>query len=169
MTLGKASALTAAFVAVFAAGVWTGPYMTRHWQPESSTAVSAPAPSTNVPATATATPAPRTARRHAEAPKAASTLPPTAPAVQTILKPLMNRGTNMEVAAEGFHSAEQFATVAHAAKNTGVPFMVLKERVLNQGKPLSTAIRESKPDINVAAEASLALGQARRDISSLEA
>ena len=31
MTLGKASALTAAFVAVFAAGVWTGPYMTRHW------------------------------------------------------------------------------------------------------------------------------------------
>ena len=46
MTLGKASALTAAFVAVFAAGVWSGPYMTRHWQPESSTAVSAPAPST---------------------------------------------------------------------------------------------------------------------------
>jgi hypothetical protein len=106
---------------------------------------------------------------HAEAPKAASALPPTAPEVQKLLKPLMNRGTNMEVAADGFHSAEQFATVAHAAKNTGVPFMVLKHRVLNQGKPLSTAIRESKPDINVAAEASLALGQARRDISSLAA
>jgi hypothetical protein len=167
MTLGKASALTAAFVAVFAAGVWTGPYMTRHWQPESSTAVSAPAPSTPLPATAAVTP--KTASRHAEAPKAASALPPTAPEVQKLLKPLMNRGTNMEVAAEGFHSAEQFATVAHAAKNTGVPFMVLKHRVLNQGKPLSTAIRESKPDINVAAEASLALGQARRDISSLAA
>ncbi len=112
---------------------------------------------------------PKTASRHAELSKAASGLAPTAPEVQKLLKPLLNKGTNMEVAAEGFHNAEQFATVAHAAKNTGVPFMVLKHRVLNQGKPLSTAIRESKPDINVAAEASLALGQARRDISSLAA
>ena len=165
MTLGKASALTAAFAAVFAVGVWTGPYMTRHWQPESSTAVSAPMPSTNAPATAAASP--KTATRRSELPKAASGPAPTAPEVQKLVKPLLNKGTNMEVAAEGFHSAEQFATVAHAAKNTGVPFMVLKHRVLNQGKPLSTAIRESKPDINVAAEASLALGQARRDISSL--
>jgi len=85
------------------------------------------------------------------------------------VKPLLNRGTNMSVAAEGFHSAEQFAAVAHAAKNTDVPFMVLKHRVLVEKKPLSTAIRESKPDINVAAEAALALGEARRDISSIEA
>jgi hypothetical protein len=167
MTLGKASALTAAFIAVFAAGVWTGPHIMRHSQPDSSTAVSAPAPSTTPPATAAVTP--KTASRHAESSKAASALPPTAPEVQKLVKPLLNRGANIEVAAEGFHSAEQFATLAHAAKNTGVPFMVLKHRVLNQGKPLSTAIRESKPDINVAAEASLALGQARRDISSLEA
>jgi hypothetical protein len=167
MTLGKASALTAAFIAVFAAGVWTGPYMTRHWQPDSSTTVSAPAPSTKPAETAAATP--RTASRHAELSKVANGPAPTAPEVQKLLKPLLNKGTNMEVAAEGFHNAEQFATVAHAAKNTGVPFMVLKHRVLNQNKPLSTAIRESKPDINVAAEASLALGQARRDISSLEA
>ena len=167
MTLGKASALTAAFIAVFAAGVWTGPYMTRHWQPDSSTAVSAPAPSTKPVETAGVTP--RTASRHSELPRVASGPAPTAPEVQKLLQPLLNKGTNMEVAAEGFHNAEQFATVAHAAKNTGVPFMVLKHRVLNQGKPLSTAIRESKPDINVAAEASLALGQARRDISSLEA
>ena len=167
MTLGKASALTAAFIAVFAAGVWTGPYMTRHWQPDSSTAVSAPAPSPKPAETVAVTP--KTASRHAEFSKAASGPAPTAPEVQKLLKPLLNKGTNMEVAAEGFHNAEQFATVAHAAKNTGVPFMVLKHRVLNQNKPLSTAIRESKPDINVAAEASLALGQARRDISSLEA
>ena len=167
MTLGKAAALTAAFAAVFAAGVWTGPYMTRHWQPESSTAVSAPMPSTNAPAPAAVTS--KTATRRSELPKAASGPAPTAPEVQKLVKPLLNRGTDMEVAAEGFRTAEQFATVAHAAKNTGVPFMVLKHRVLNQGKPLSTAIRESKPDINVAAEASLALGQARRDISSLEA
>jgi len=167
MTLGKASALTAAFIAVFAAGVWTGPYMTRHWQPDSSTAVSAPAPSTKPAETAAV--APKTASRHSELSKVASGPAPTAPEVQKLLKPLLNKGTNMEVAAEGFHNAEQFATVAHAAKNTGVPFMVLKHRVLNQNKPLSTAIRESKPDINVAAEASLARGQARRDISSLEA
>ncbi len=92
---------------------------------------------------------------------------PSAPEVQKLVKPLLNSGSNMKIAAEGFHSAEEFAAVAHAAKNTDVPFMVLKHRVLTEGKPLSTAIRESKPDINVAAEASLARGQARRDISSL--
>ena len=75
----------------------------------------------------------------------------------------------MKVAAEVFQSAEQFAAVAHAAKNTDVPFMLLKHRVLTERKPLSTAIRESKPHINAAAEASQARAEARKDLASLGA
>ena len=169
MTLGKASALVAAFIAVFTLGVWTGPRITHHWEtftpPATEAHVTTPPakPSTSVVARPLGT------KRQAESSSTANTLSPSAPEVQRLVKPLLNRGTNMNVAAEGFHSAEQFAAVAHAAKNTDVPFMVLKHRVLVEKKPLSTAIRESKPDINVAAEAALALGEARRDISSLEA
>jgi len=169
MTLGKASALTAAFVAVFAVGVWTGPRIAHRWQSPTPAASEAhvAAPSAKPEATAPVTP--NASSRHMASSQAANTLSPSAPEVQKLVKPLLNRGTNMTVAAEGFRSAEQFAAVAHAAKNTNVPFVVLKHRVLVEKKPLSTAIRESKPDINVAAEAALALGEARRDISSLEA
>ena len=73
----------------------------------------------------------------------------------------------MEIAAEGFTSAEQFATVAYAAHNTDVPFMVLKHRVLDEGKTLAAAIRESKPGINAAAEVVRARAEARRDVASL--
>ena len=68
-----------------------------------------------------------------------------APALQERLKPVLNRGANMALAAEGFRSAEQFATVAHASRNTEVPFVLLKHRVLNEGKSVAEAIRESKP------------------------
>ena len=74
---------------------------------------------------------------------------------------------NMAMAADGFRSAEQFATVAHAARNTEVPFMVLKHRVLNEGKSLAQAIRESKPAIDAANEASQARAQARSDIAAI--
>ena len=73
----------------------------------------------------------------------------------------------MEIAAEGFASAEQFATVAYAARNTGVPFMVLKHRVLDEGKTLAADIRESQPGVNAAAEVARARQAARDDISSL--
>ena len=90
-----------------------------------------------------------------------------APALQQRLKPVLNRGANMAMAADGFRSAEQFATVAHAARNTEVPFMVLKHRVLNEGKSLAQAIRESKPAIDAANEASQARAQARSDIAAI--
>ena len=38
------------------------------------------------------------------------------PELQARLKPVLNKGTNMTIAAEGFRSAEEFATVAHAAQ-----------------------------------------------------
>jgi len=80
---------------------------------------------------------------------------------------VLNRGANMSLAAEGFRSAEQFATVAHAARNTDVPFVLLKHRVLNEGKSVAEAIRESKPAVNAAVEADLARAQARSDVASI--
>ena len=71
----------------------------------------------------------------------------------------------MTVAAEGFRDAEQFATVAHAARNTQVPFMLLKHRVLNEGQTLSAAIRSLKPDADAASEANRARTEARSDIA----
>jgi hypothetical protein len=107
----------------------------------------------------------RIARRAAAARTASVDV--TAPALQDRLKPVLNRGANMAMAAEGFRSAEQFATVAHAARNTSVPFLLLKHRVLNEGKSVAEAIRESKPAVNAAVEANLARAQARSDIASL--
>ena len=59
------------------------------------------------------------------------------------------------------------ATVAHAARNTEVPFMVLKHRVLNEGRSLAAAIRESKPDVDAAAEVNKARAQARDDLQAI--
>lgn len=67
------------------------------------------------------------------------------------------------IASSGFRSAEQFATVAHA----GIPFMLLEHRVLTEGKTLAQAIRESRPEADVAAEVKSAQSSARRDIASI--
>ena len=74
----------------------------------------------------------------------------------------------MGVASQDFKDAEQFAAVAHAARNTQVPFMVLKHHVVNEGKSLEDAIQEFKPDLNAGAEARRARAQAKSDISELE-
>ena len=94
-------------------------------------------------------------------------LPASTPALHDRSKPILNRGTKVEIAAEGFSSAEQFATVAYAARNTEVPFMVLKHRVLDERKSLAAAIRESKPGIDAAAEVLRARAAARRDVAAL--
>ena len=84
------------------------------------------------------------------------------------LKPLLKSGADMSIASEGFKSAEQFATVAHAAQNTDVPFMLLKHRVLNEGDTLVAAIRESKPDVDAVAEVDRARAEARADLAQLD-
>ena len=73
----------------------------------------------------------------------------------------------MSIAAQDFRNAEQFAAVAHAARNTEIPFMVLKHRVVNERKPLATAIRESKPDVDAVVEAQRARAEARSDLAAL--
>jgi hypothetical protein len=73
----------------------------------------------------------------------------------------------MTIASEGFRDAEQFATVAHASRNTAIPFMVLKHRVVIEGKTLAAAIRESKPDLDATSEATRARSEARADLAKL--
>ena len=164
MTIGKMTAFGFALVGAFTLGVWTGPHII-HRADQAATAlhdtVTVPdAPSetkaADVPASVRRAPVARTARVDVSAPE-----------LQERLKPVLNRGANMALAAEGFHSAEQFATVAHAARNTEVPFVLLKHRVLSEGKSVAEAIRESKPAVNAAIEANLAQAQARSDIASI--
>jgi len=89
------------------------------------------------------------------------------PALHARIKPLLNRGTNLAVASSEFASAVDFAAVAHASRNTGIPFMVLKYRVVSQGMTLEAAIEASKPDLNSAGEANLALAEAHADLAAI--
>jgi hypothetical protein len=73
----------------------------------------------------------------------------------------------MTIAADGFRDAEQFATVAHAARNTHVPFMLLKHRILNEKKSLAEALKASKPDLDVASEITRARSEARSDVAAV--
>ncbi len=101
------------------------------------------------------------------APKLVMTIPVSAPELHERIKPVLARGTKLPLAAEGFTSAEQFATLAHASRNTQVPFILLKHRVLTEGQSLEDAIRASKPDIDARTEALRARGDARADILTL--
>jgi hypothetical protein len=102
-------------------------------------------------------------------PKLVMTIPVSAPELHARMKPVMARGTKLPLAVEGFTSAEQFAALAHAARNTQVPFVLLKHRVLTEGQSLEDAIRASKPDIDARTEALRAMGEARADILTLAA
>ena len=178
MTVGKVGLLTAGFVGVFALGVMTGPTIRENWS------------RTNAPETAVAAP---TAERSASAPVKADRPPPRArssssreddvvaakkasntiriipvslwePELRDRVKAVLTPGSHLEIASADFESPEQFVTVAHAARNTKVPFMVLKDRVLNQGQSLSEAIREFKPELDARAEVTRARAAARSDL-----
>ena len=87
------------------------------------------------------------------------------PELRDRAKAVLNRGTKIDMAAADFATAEEFMTVAHAARNTQVPFMVLKHRVLNEQRSLAEAIHESKPDLDAKAEADRAREAARADVA----
>ncbi len=88
------------------------------------------------------------------------------PDLQKRAKEVLNPGAKLELAAAEFHSVEQFMTVAHAARNTGVPFMVLKDRVLNQKTTLVDAIHELKPDVDAKSEVARAKAAAEQDLAT---
>jgi hypothetical protein len=166
MTMGKMTMLAFGLVGGFALGVWTGPHIVQRGD-EATTAVhdTSATPAGESAAAAASAREATPARTRAAARTARVDV--SAPALHDLLKPVLNRGANMALAAEGFRNAEQFATVAHAARNTSVPFVLLKHRVLNEGKSVAEAIRESKPAVDAAVEANLARAQARSDIASI--
>ncbi|MDO8677751.1 MAG: hypothetical protein Q7R30_04205 [Acidobacteriota bacterium] len=104
-----------------------------------------------------------------EAPKLVMTVPVTAPQLHNRMKPVLARGTKINLAVEGFSDAEQFATLAHAARNTQVPFILLKHRVLTEHRSLADAIRASKPDLDAEAEVQRARSAAKSDLAALSA
>lgn len=178
MTVGRAAALVVTFIVALVIGLVVGAHNPDKFGNKSSeSTVSTAAPSAQPadeqpaqPSVRRKTPASVAAKRAESAESAVvnSRIPADTPELQVRLKRVLNRGTDMDKAAEGFRDAEQFATVAHASKNTDVPFMVLKHRVLNEGMPLSTAIHESNPYLDVSAAAQLARVEARKDIAALD-
>ena len=95
------------------------------------------------------------------------TIPVSAPELHQRMKPVLARGTKLTIAVEGFTSAEQFAMLAHAARNTQVPFVLLKYRVLTEGQTLESAILASKPDLDARAEVMRARDEAREDLKAI--
>jgi hypothetical protein len=175
MTLGKTAALTAALVGAVALGVVIGPTVRDNWSKETTPpAATAPAPSEESAAARLEQPArraaPARARKLAALRKATGAVETVAvtmwePELRDRAKAVLNPGARLEIAAADFASAEQFMTVAHAARNTQVPFMVLKHRVLNENRTLADAIRESKPELNAKAEVTRARAAAREDLN----
>jgi hypothetical protein len=176
MTTGKATVWTLVLVGVIGLGVWVAPKIAdRASSPstvsERTTATpghtAAPAEKASQPMARRSTPEGTAAKAAADAelPK----LSPQTPELLDRLQPLLNRGADMKIASEGFKDAELFASVAHASKNTQVPFVLLKHRVLREGMTLDRAIAELKPKVDASVEASRARAEARSDIASLAA
>jgi hypothetical protein len=175
MTVGKAAALTAGLVGAVALGVAISPTVRDNWPNATApTAATAPARSGESVAAKSERPARRTAparTREFAAPRKETGAVETVavsmwePELRDRVKAVLNPGARPEIAAAEFASAEQFMTVAHAARNTQVPFMVLKHRVLNEGRPLADAIHEYKPELNAKAEVTRARAAARADLN----
>ena len=181
MTFGKASLLAVGFVGAVGLGMAIGmavaertpatvpgfdAYMSAPPSPTGDDFGTVRRTASSRAAAATAEPAPGAVESSAPATPAKS-VDASTPELQKRLKPLLNRGTDMTLAADGFRDAHQFATVAHAAHNTQVPFVLLKHRVLTEGKSVAAAIRELKPDVDANAEAARARDEANADMARL--
>jgi hypothetical protein len=162
MTIGYAAVLSLGFAGAVALGILIGPLVTTCVVTRETRAAAAPTVAT--PPAAPVTPA---TRATAPAAPRRATIPASSIELHKRLKAVLSRGANPTSAATGFRDGEQFAAVAHAARNTGVPFQVLKHRVLEEHKSLEAAIRELKPDIDASAEANRARKMARADIAAL--
>jgi hypothetical protein len=175
MTTGKAAGLTLGImgaIALVIAMVPTFRSTLSDWNSNTSPAALEEVQPSPVPAepAKTAAPRPRAAKsaRPAKAASPFASISASEPRLHERLKPVLARGTRMNLAAEGFQSAEQFATIAHAARNTQVPFVLLKHRVLNEGRSLADAIHEARPDmVDPGAEVARARAEARTVLADL--
>jgi hypothetical protein len=174
MKNGTTSAAILGLIGGVALGVWVGAEMTSgRTTAEAPVAVEqtvvAPAPEPVKAASRRARVVRAAAAKDApaDAPKLVMTIPVSAPELHDRMKPVLARGTKIPMAVEGFKDAEQFATIAHAARNTQVPFILLKHRVLAEGQSLEAAILASRPNLDAAAEVALARSEAKSDIAAL--
>jgi hypothetical protein len=176
MTFGRASALVLSLLGAVALGVWIGPHVTKRGATETNVAQTQINQSPAAPSDVPVSPAAKQRATARRAPAAKATAPRGTPGVisftpevQKRVQPLLNKGADMTLASDGFPSAEQFATVAHAARNTEIPFMVLKHRVLDEKQTLAAAIEASKPELNSSKEANRAREQAKADFADAAA
>jgi hypothetical protein len=164
MTWLKATGLTLGFAGAFGLGVWASPAVRDSIDAPAMTAArDADRGDAGRDARAAATPA----SRDTAADRPMDSLEPADETVRDHVRPLLSRGTDVAMAATGFEDARQFVTLAHAAHNTEIPFVVLKHRVLTEGKTLETAIRESKPELDAKLEADRARLDARAELARL--
>jgi len=179
---GKTSAASLGLVGGLALGVWIGSEMTSGREAVTPGPAVVTTQAADVPAVTPQPNKPKRVTRVARvsrpaavveapapesAPKLVMTIPVSAPELHARMKPVLARGTKLPLAADGFKDAEQFATLAHAAKNTQVPFILLKHRVIVEGQSLEDAIRASKPDIDARSEVARARASAKSDIAAV--
>ena len=156
----RTSRVVLGVVGAFALGVIAGAQLDRPSTPSMSQALEAAPAAASAPATATPP-------SRARAVRLERVPPATAPAVQQHVKRLLNAGTNPELAAEGFGNARELMTVAYAARNTDIPFVLLKHRVLRERMSLASAIQQSRPELDEIAEVNRARAEARADLSRI--
>lgn len=155
----RTSGVILGIVGAFALGLAVGPQITAN--PSGPAVVTAPIEPEVMSVAMVERPAP------AAAPRLERVLPATAEPVRKHVRHLLNRGSDVEKASVGFHNAREFMTVAYAARNTEIPFVLLKHRVLNERMSLGRAIRTSKPQLDEAAEVSRARAEAKADLARL--
>ena len=155
----KTSVMVLGMAGAFALGLAVGPQL-------DANRLAAPAP---VAAAAPASPpvALVKASTSTAGPRLERVLPATAKTVQRQVQGLLNEGADVRVAAAGFPNARELMTVAHAARNTEIPFILLKHRVLEERMSLARAIRESKPELNEVAEVNRARAAAKADLARI--
>ena len=170
MTATKATALALGLAGAYAIGVWTGPYVMESARMTGSETTT-PVVQVDQPSAREDVPQPANRVARAVAGPASSPFEPimtaSATPVQQHAKSLLNQGTDVEMAADGFDDATLFVSTAYAARNTGIPFMLLKHRMLKEGRTLSEAIRMSKPELEAVLEMERARTKARAVIQKL--
>ena len=161
MTFAKASMVSLGMVGAFALGLTVGPQLNANRIAEAAPA--AVVAGAAAPDVAVETPVPT----RPAIPRLERVLPASAKPVQQRVKLLLNRGADVRRASEGFQNARELMTVAYAARNTEIPFILLKHRVVNERKSLAVAIREFKPELNEVAEVNRARAEARAELARL--
>lgn len=167
MSFGKASALTLSLVAAGALGVWVGSYVRTESLPSAISVDDGTATAPVAPAAGTRRATPAGPRATAAARAAVPTPALDDTTLHAQLKPLLKSGVDMTLATEDFRTADAFAAVVHAAHNTGVPFVLLKHRVVYDGMTLADAIAASLPDAHSAIEADRAVAEAWSDLAAV--